>query len=212
MSQNIVKYLVSPNKLISKATRLTEKLLESIKKSQYSDEDDSCSNYSDSSSESVDIDIVIKVLKKCKNLVTADECTDYNLNFNISHLISYGLFTFYLETSEENLIYLLNFIKWNCELVFKHAEDYACSEEDAGFSMCKLIDLSKKYNKRLTGLKCTTSMYSLLMAVQASSCIEAEEIIIKRKLKLTNDLKKSNDGLISDMISYFKKKKYNLLK
>ena len=124
----------------------------------------------------------------------------------IARIMTRHLFTKDIELTEKTLLSLLNFIGWDCSLLFDHAEDWATSEESAGYDMVVMLELAKKFDKHITGFDKTNVIYSLLMAVYHCENEDAENFIIENEVKLTKDLYKSRDGMISDMVEYFNKR------
>lgn len=91
--------------------------------------------------------------------------------------------------------------------MFMNADEWASSEEGAGIDTVTLMRLATKCNRQISGFRDSNSIYGLLMAVYHCDYDDAERFIIKNKIKLTHDLKKSNDSMVSHMIEYLKEEK-----
>ena len=137
--------------------------------------------------------------------------TELNL---LSRLIAHHLFASCGNTDDDNLIYLLDVIGWNCELLFQHAEDWVTSEEYAGYDTIKIHELSIRNKRNITGYNCQNSIYGLMMAIrvgQTRSREIIEKFIIDHNIKLIKGSHYEDDAMIRGVIEYLKEKQYNLL-
>jgi hypothetical protein len=154
---------------------------------------------------------IIKTLELLEKNKIAVHKRNKSMLYNLSKIITRHLFVGDLELVESDLIKLLDFINWDCSLLFQHAEDWASSEEDAGYDIVTMIKLADAHKRVLTGFTKYNVIYALLMAVYHCNNERAEELIIKKKIRLTKSLAEDNDAMISDMIEYFKDKEYDIL-
>lgn len=137
-------------------------------------------------------------------------CDDRNLSHSLSKIIACDLFA--CNTNIKNdLIALLNLINWDCNAIFQHAEIWTTDESQAGYDMVKIMEIANKYYGKITGYDKTNVVYALLMAVYHCNNDDAEKFIIEHFVKLTPELRESDDGMIGDMVDYFKNIGYDLI-
>lgn len=162
------------------------------------------------------INIVVKDLIKTlknfdKNNISVHK-TNKTIVSKIAKIVVSDIFARKIKLCKHDVVYLLDFVGWNCTLMFSYADDWASCEEDAGRDIIKLLDLAKKNKRQITEYRTHDPVYCLLMAVYDRRNKDAEKFIIKKKIKLTDKMINSRDGMIASMIEYFSEKNYDLLK
>lgn len=176
-----------------------------LDQSEYYDETpdfDNPSDFEDTKSFVHDMVKSLKLFDKYMNLENKK-----SLKLLCGKIVSYNLFAERIDIQQSDLLGLLNFVKWDFEILCEYAEEWVTSEESGGSDIVTLMKLAKKHNKKIQGYRESNTVYCLLMAVKHCRDTDAENFIIKNKIKLTKKLKKSNDGLIDDMIDYFKEER-----
>lgn len=154
---------------------------------------------------------IVKTLRLLKNKTNKHK-NDPEILSIISKIITRHLYVKDVILSEKVLLSFLNFIHWNCSLLFQHAEDWAADAEEAGCDIITLIELAEKYEKNITGYTTDNAVYALLMAVYCFYNDKAEKFIIDKNIKLSKKMCGSKKAMIIEMINFFRnKKKYNLI-
>jgi hypothetical protein len=180
-----------------------DQIIECIDEYHYRDNSDSNFSDSDDSDQLVKMENInylikdiIKTLELFKKKKIVIHKKNKSLLFKLSKIITRHLFTNDIELDESDLIKILDFINWDCSLLFLHAVDWATSEEDAGYNIVEMIKMANIHKKKLTGFADTNVIYALLKAVHHCNNEEAEQLIIDKNVKLTKDLNENEDGMI----------------
>ena len=137
----------SSKKLVVSWMNGLDEIIECIDDNEYSEESDS-----EKIVQFDNINFFIKDVLKTLQLFDEKGITqhkrDKQLLNVLSKIITRHLFKGNIELDEEDLLVLLNFIKWDCALLFQYAEDWITSEEAAGYDIIDVMKLAKKYKKK----------------------------------------------------------------
>ena len=133
-----------------------------------------------------------------------------DLLYVLSKIITLYLYDGIIILDVNDLLKLLNFIRWNCTELLQHFDNLPVSNKDIGNYIIMIVNLSRKHKKRITGYNNSKVIYVLLMAVLYHKNTYIENFIIHNKIKITKKMI-SSDVIMYDAINYFIKREYNLL-
>uniref|UniRef100_A0A6C0CAD3 Uncharacterized protein n=1 Tax=viral metagenome TaxID=1070528 RepID=A0A6C0CAD3_9ZZZZ len=177
-----------------------------LDESNYYDETpgyENCSEFEDVKSLVRDAVKTLKLLSKRVN-------KKKELKILIGKIVAFDIFAGRIEIRKTDMLWLINFIEWDCRILFEYAEEWASSEESCGCNMEILLNLADKHEKKIKGYRNSDTIFALLMAVGHCRSKLAEDFIIDNKIKWTYD---SDDALIDDMVEYFEEERsYDLMR
>lgn len=147
------------------------------------------------------------------NKVSVDISNDQCVLKDISKIIAYECFASKVKIHKHHLIALFDFIKWDCDLILQSVYMWEPNEQYIEWDIIELLELAEKYSRTITGYHKSNVIHGLLMAIYCcGENRQIENFIINNQIKLTDPLKNNNNPMISDMVKYFNKKGYQLIK
>ena len=147
-------------------------------------------------------DIVKSIKFFCRHI---DLKKKRSLRILCGKVIAYSLFANRIKIRKNDLLYLLDFVDWNFNVLFVYADEWASCEEQAGYDIIKLMDVANECGKKISGYRRSCTIYALLAAVLHNYYDTAANFIISKKIKLTKRLLNEQDALINDAVIYFRK-------